>query len=84
VTVNGEVVRMGPTEFRLLELFMSHPDQAFNRTQLRVLLWGRKACVDERTVDVHVLRLRKALRPFGAHTTVQTVRSVGYRFSVRA
>lgn len=81
VFVNGEAVKMGPTEFRLMEQFMRHPGQAFNRIQLLNQVWGRKVHVEERTVDVHVLRLRKALKPFGAHTSIQTVRSVGYRFN---
>ncbi len=81
VTVQGEVVKMGPTEFRLLEMFMSNPDRAFDRSQLLDRVWGRSVYVEERTVDVHVLRLRKALKPYGVHTAVQTVRGVGYRFT---
>lgn len=81
VTVRGEVVKMGPTEFRLLELFLSNPDRAFDRSQLLDRVWGRSVYVEERTVDVHVLRLRKALKPYGVHTAVQTVRGVGYRFT---
>jgi two-component system phosphate regulon response regulator PhoB len=81
VTVRGEVVKIGPTEFRLLELFMSNPDRAFDRSQLLDRVWGRSVYVEERTVDVHVLRLRKALKPYGAHAAVETVRGVGYRFT---
>jgi two-component system phosphate regulon response regulator PhoB len=81
VSVNGEIVRMGPTEFRLLELFMNHPDRAFDRSQLLDRVWGRSVYVEERTVDVHVLRLRKALKPYDVHTAIETVRGVGYRFS---
>lgn len=81
VTVAGEPVRLGPTEFRLLELFMSHPDRAFDRAQLLDRVWGRSVYVEERTVDVHVLRLRKALKPSGVDQRIQTVRGVGYRFS---
>jgi len=81
VTVNGEVVKMGPTEFRLLELFMNHPERAFDRSQLLDRVWGRSVYVEERTVDVHVLRLRKALKPYDVHTAIQTVRGVGYRFT---
>ena len=59
---------------------MSHPGRAFNRGQLLDRVWGRSAYVEERTVDVHVLRLRKALKPHGVDGMVQTVRGVGYRF----
>lgn len=81
VSIDGGVVKMGPTEFRLLELFMNHPDRAFDRSQLLDRVWGRSVYVEERTVDVHVLRLRKALRPYGVDTAIQTVRGVGYRFA---
>jgi len=80
LTVNGRPVRIGPTEFRLLEHFMTHPGRAFDRSQLLDRVWGRSVYVEERTVDVHILRLRKALRPFGLHHLVQTVRGVGYRY----
>lgn len=79
--VGGKAVKLGPTEFRLLELFMRHPERAFARAQLLDRVWGRSIYVEERTVDVHVLRLRKALRPHGLDVLVQTVRGVGYRFS---
>ena len=81
VAVDDEPVRMGPTEFRLLELLMRHPERAFDRSQLLDRVWGRNVYVEERTVDVHVLRLRRALSPFGMDKTVQTVRGVGYRLS---
>ncbi|MYE87307.1 MAG: DNA-binding response regulator, partial [Gammaproteobacteria bacterium] len=68
-------------EFRLLELFMRNPDRAFGRAQLLDRVWGRSIYVEERTVDVHVLRLRKTLKPHGADQFIQTVRGVGYRFS---
>ena len=84
VSVAGEPVRLGPTEFRLLELFMSNPDRAFDRAQLLDRVWGRSVYVEERTVDVHVLRLRKALKPFKVDDRIQTVRGVGYRFSSHA
>ena len=84
VSVNGDQVHVGPTEFRLLELFMRHPNRAFNRTQLLDRVWGRNVYVEERTVDVHVLRLRKALMPFGMDKAVETVRGVGYRLSATA
>ena len=84
VAVGEQPVRMGPTEFRLLELLMRHPDRAFDRGQLLDRVWGRNVYVEERTVDVHVLRLRRALSPFGMDKTVQTVRGVGYRLSPQA
>ena len=78
--ISGEAVVLGPTEFRLLEFMMSHAGRTFNRSQLLDHVWGRSAYVEERTVDVHILRLRKALKPSGMDRTVQTVRGVGYRF----
>ena len=81
VAVGEHPVRIGPTEFRLLELLMRNPDRAFDRGQLLDRVWGRNVYVEERTVDVHVLRLRRALSPFGMDKTVQTVRGVGYRLS---
>jgi two-component system phosphate regulon response regulator PhoB len=81
VSINGQRVKVGPTEFRLLELFMNHPDRAFDRSQVLDRVWGRSVYVEERTVDVHVLRLRKALKPHDVHTAIETVRGVGYRFS---
>jgi len=79
--VDGEPVKLGPTEFRLLELFMTSPNRAFDRAQLLDRVWGRSIYVEERTVDVHVLRLRKALKPYGLDACIDTVRGVGYRFS---
>jgi two-component system phosphate regulon response regulator PhoB len=81
LAINGQAVHLGPTEFRLLEFLMRHPDRAFDRTQLLDRVWGRSVYVEERTVDVHILRLRKALAPHGLDKLVQTVRGVGYRFS---
>jgi two-component system phosphate regulon response regulator PhoB len=78
--VQGKAVPLGPTEFRLLEQFMTNPGRAFDRSQLLDRVWGRSAYVEERTVDVHILRLRKALQPFGLQHLVQTVRGVGYRY----
>ena len=80
LTVSGRAVRLGPTEFRLLEHFMTHPGRAFDRSQLLDRVWGRSVYVEERTVDVHILRLRKALKAFGLHHLIQTVRGVGYRY----
>lgn len=81
LSVDGQAVKVGPTEFRLLELFMRNPDRAFGRAQLLDRVWGRSIYVEERTVDVHVLRLRKTLKPHGVDQLIQTVRGVGYRFS---
>lgn len=79
--VGGAAVRIGPTDFRLLELFMRNPDRAFGRSQLLDRVWGRSIYVEERTVDVHVLRLRNTLKPYGHDKLIQTVRGVGYRFT---
>lgn len=83
VTVAGEPLPMGPTEFRLLHFFMSHPERVYSREQLLDNVWGQNVYVEERTVDVHIRRLRKALEPHGYDRHVQTVRAVGYRFSAR-
>lgn len=80
LSVGDQLVAIGPTEFRLLEFLLTHPGRAFDRGQLLDRVWGRSAYVEERTVDVHILRLRKALKPHGLDTLVQTVRGVGYRF----
>lgn len=81
LSVDGDEVRIGPTEFRLLEFLMRHPERVFDREQLLDRVWGRTVYIEERTVDVHVLRLRKILAPFGLDNFIQTVRGVGYRFS---
>ena len=83
VSAEGQPLDLGPTEFRLLHFFMSHPDRVFSRTQLLDSVWGRNVYVEERTVDVHIRRLRKALSLFGHDRLVQTVRGAGYRFSAR-
>ena len=79
--VMDKEVEIGPTEFKLLELFMRNPDRAFDRSQLLDRVWGRGVYVEERTVDVHVLRLRKVLKPLSHHHLLETVRGVGYRLS---
>jgi two-component system phosphate regulon response regulator PhoB len=81
VTAGEAAVEMGPTEFRLLHFFMSHPERVYSRSQLLDMVWGRGAYVEERTVDVHIRRLRKALEPSGHDNLIQTVRGAGYRFS---
>jgi len=77
-------IELGPTEFRLLQFFMRHPERVFSREQLLDRVWGRNVFIDDRTVDVHIRRLRKALEPHEAAGLVQTVRGAGYRFSVQA
>jgi len=84
VSANQVPVDMGPTEFRLLEFFMTHPERVYSREQLLDRVWGRNSFVEERTVDVHILRLRKALSPSGYESMIQTVRGAGYRLSSRA
>lgn len=81
VSVDGNSIDMGPTEFRLLRHFMSHTDRVFSRGQLLDAVWGRNSFVEERTVDVHILRLRKVLGQYGRDNLIQTVRGAGYRFS---
>jgi two-component system phosphate regulon response regulator PhoB len=81
VMANDKPLEIGPTEFRLLHFFMTHPERVYSRSQLLDRVWGRNTYVEERTVDVHILRLRKALSPHGCDRYVQTVRGAGYRFS---
>ena len=81
LTIDGDPIPIGPTEFSLLELLMSNPNRAFGRAQLLDRVWGRNVYIEERTVDVHILRLRKALSKFDLDRLVQTVRGIGYRFS---
>lgn len=83
VTANGEVLDMGPTEFRLLRFFMGHPERVYSRAQILDRVWGRSVYIEERTVDVHIRRLRKVLAPHGCDRLIQTVRGAGYRFSTR-
>ncbi|MEX2525742.1 MAG: phosphate regulon transcriptional regulator PhoB [Gammaproteobacteria bacterium] len=81
VSADGQPVIISPTEFRLLHFFIKNPERVYSRTQLLDQVWGRNIYVEERTVDVHIRRLRKILEPFGFDKYIQTVRSVGYRFS---
>ncbi|MBA3563182.1 MAG: phosphate regulon transcriptional regulator PhoB [Gammaproteobacteria bacterium] len=83
VSVGAETIKLGPTEYRLLHFFMTHPERVFARGQLLDRIWGGNVYVEERTVDVHIRRLRKALAPFGCDSLIQTVRGAGYRFSTR-
>ena len=81
VSADGNAIDVAPTEYRLLHFFMTHADRAFSRSQLLDQVWGNHVYVEERTVDVHVRRLRKALEQSGHEHLLQTVRGVGYRFS---
>ena len=81
LSVDGQAIHLGPTEFRLLSFLVQHPDRAFDRAQLLDRVWGRSVYVEERTVDVHVLRLRRALKPHGLDKLIETVRGIGYRFA---
>ena len=81
VTAEGSIVELGPTEFRLLHFFMTHQERVFSRSQLLDLVWGTNVYIEERTVDVHIRRLRKALEATGKDKLLQTVRGAGYRFS---
>ncbi len=81
VLVGRDEVALGPTEYRLLSFFMHHPDRVYSRAQLLDRVWGGNVYVEERTVDVHIRRLRKALTPYGYDSLIRTVRGAGYRFS---
>ncbi len=83
VTISGNPVAMGPTEFRLLGFFLTNPDRVYSRDQILDHVWGGNVYMDERTVDVHIRRLRKALAPGDHDRFIQTVRGSGYRFSER-
>jgi two-component system phosphate regulon response regulator PhoB len=78
---HDEPVSIGPTEYRLLHFFMTHPERVYTRSQLLDHVWGGSVYVEERTVDVHIRRLRKTLEPTHLDNMVQTVRGSGYRFS---
>jgi len=83
ISVDDKGIDMGPTEFKLLHFFMTHPERVYSREQLLDHVWGTNVYVEDRTVDVHIRRLRKALTEHGYHRLIQTVRGVGYRFSSR-
>lgn len=83
VSANDKTIDISPTEFKLLHFFIGHPERVYSRSQLLDQVWGENVYVEERTVDVHIRRLRKTLEPFGFDRFIQTVRSVGYRFSTR-
>lgn len=84
VTVEDQNLLIGPTEFRLLHFFMTHPERVHSRSQLLDKVWGDHVFVEERTVDVHIRRLRSILEPTGHDNLIQTVRGSGYRFSTNA
>lgn len=83
VTVGDRSIPLGPTEYRLLAFFMTHAERVYSRAQLLDRVWGGNVYVEERTVDVHIRRLRKALEVFDYDRFIQTVRGAGYRFSTR-
>lgn len=83
VSSNDDLVDMGPTEFKLLHFFMAHAERVFSREQLLDNVWGTNVYVEDRTVDVHIRRLRKAISAHGHDSMIQTVRGAGYRFSVK-
>jgi two-component system phosphate regulon response regulator PhoB len=82
LTIAGKTVDVSPTEFRLMQFFMTNPDKVYSRTHLLDQVWGRSVYIEERTVDVHIRRLRKLLAEFGREELIQTVRGFGYRFSM--
>jgi two-component system phosphate regulon response regulator PhoB len=83
VSCGERTVALGPTEYRMLAFFMTHPERVYTREQLLDRVWGGNVYVEERTIDVHIRRLRKALEEFGYDRLIQTVRGSGYRFSSR-
>jgi two-component system phosphate regulon response regulator PhoB len=84
LSVGDSPLEMGPTEFRLLHFFLTHTERVYSRGQLIDYVWGENVYVEERTVDVHIRRLRKSLEPSGHDRLIQTVRGIGYRFSARS
>lgn len=80
VTGGDAEIALGPTEFRLLHFFLTHPERVYSRTQLLDTVWGDHVFVEDRTVDVHIRRLRQALEPTGHARLIETVRGAGYRF----
>ncbi|MDD5276127.1 MAG: phosphate regulon transcriptional regulator PhoB [Methylovulum sp.] len=82
LSIGANQLEVSPTEFRLMQFFMTHPDKVYSRTQLLDQVWGRSVYIEERTIDVHIRRLRKILGEYGREDLVQTVRGFGYRFSL--
>ena len=83
VSIANEPINLGPTEYRLLQFFLTHQERVYSRDQILDYVWGGNAYLDERTVDVHIRRLRKAISVAGHENYVQTVRGAGYRFSTQ-
>lgn len=81
VTFQDQTIHLGPTEFKLLHFFMTHPERVYSREQLLDRVWGQNVYIEERTVDVHIRRLRKELASYECDRMIQTVRGAGYRFS---
>lgn len=81
-SIAGQHVEISPTEFRMIQFFMTHPDKMFSRSQLLDQIWGRSVFIEERTIDVHIRRLRKILDEYGRGDLLQTVRGFGYKFSL--
>lgn len=79
----NQEITLGPTEYKLLRFFMENPERVYSREQILNVVWGRNVYIEERTVDVHIQRLRKVLNDFGLNNYIQTVRGAGYRFSVK-
>jgi|TARA_B110000908_G_scaffold30189_1_gene35755 two-component system phosphate regulon response regulator PhoB len=83
VTIGNTSIDLGPTEYRLLQFFLTHQERVYSRDQILDYVWGGNVYLDERTVDVHIRRLRKAISIAGHENYVQTVRGAGYRFSTQ-
>ena len=83
VNIDDTLISLGPTEYKLLQFFLTHQDRVYTRDQILDNVWGRNVYLDERTVDVHIRRLRKAISIAGHENYVQTVRGAGYRFSIQ-
>lgn len=82
LSIGDKQLEVSPTEFRLMHFFMTHPNKVYSRTQLLDQVWGRSVYIEERTIDVHIRRLRRILEQYGREDLVQTVRGFGYRFSL--
>ena len=83
VSINNNSLELAPMEYQLLQFFMAHPERVYSREQLIDRVWGTSVWVEERTIDVHIRRLRKSLQSSGHDRLIQTVRGAGYRFSMR-
>jgi two-component system phosphate regulon response regulator PhoB len=83
VSISGKPLNLGPTEYKLLQFFLTHQERVYSRDQILDYVWGSNVYLDERTVDVHIRRLRKAISVAGHENYVQTVRGAGYRFSTK-